>query len=556
MLVATLQTESPSTVTLARRFIWLLVVLGVLGVLGAPWALAQNRAALDGKALAAIRADMEKGQGLFVAKDFAAAAAVFEQGFQRHQYPAFLFNAGVCYEKLARPKDAADKLRAYLAADPAAADATAVRERIQKLEAAVQSVTALPDAGAEEAGDADADAAPPVPPAPTMPTDLPPTDTKSLVIVETEPAGAPVRLYKKTVERAPKFALGGANAGWTEVASRPSPLSLSVDVGDYHLVVAKYRDLNPTDTEIRVEAGRVFHFRANLSQGKFMGFLRVTANVEGARVHLNDPAKKQPVWGRTPHGELVPRGDHTILVEAPGYDPLTRKVRVEQAEQVELQVELVRERFGTLRVTANAPEIRVEIAGKPVGVWKQGEVPLERRLPSGKTLVTIRADGYKTYEGDLTIPRGQVLPLEAELIPKYPRGAAWTQAIIGAVFLGAGTYLGIKSNQLYDEIEADRRAGVLASDDERISRGRLFAIGADAGFAVGGVLALLATYNFIRDPLPDSGVRPGQLEEPPGPAGRKPAQATLRARQRSTRRLDVTPMMGAEFGGIGIGGTF
>lgn len=540
--------------TVGRR--WLGVLL-LLGVLVSSWASAQSRAQLDSKSLAAIRVDMEKGQALFAARNYEAAAKSFEHGFERHRYPAFLFNAGVCYEKLQRPGDAAAKLRAYLDADPDASDAVSVKERVGKLEAADAAVQAAADAGPPlgdpDAG-GDADAPPEKPPA--MPVDLPPSDTKSLVIVETEPTGAPVRLFKKTAPGAPRFSVGAANAGWVELANRPAPLSLGVDEGDYHLVVEKYRDLNPTDTEIRVEAGRVFHFRANLSQGKFMGFLRVVANVEGARIYLDDPKRQKPVWGRTPYGELVPRGQYALLVEAPGFDPFVKTVQIEQAQQVELQVTLVRERFGVLRVDSNAPTIRVEVDGKPIGVWQSGQVPLERRLPSGPSRVVIRADGYKTYEGEVTIPRGQVLPLRAELVPKYPRGAAWTQAIIGAVFLGTGTYLGLKSNQLYDEVEADRRAGVIESDDERINRGRLFAVGADVGFALGGVLAALATYNFIRDPLPDSGARVFRPQEPADAGSTAPSARPPAPRPQAWRRWDVGPLVGPELGGIGFGGRF
>jgi hypothetical protein len=73
--------------------------------------------------------------------------------------------------------------------------------------------------------------------------------------------------------------------------------------------------------------------------------------------------------------------------------------------------------------------------------------------------------------------------------------------------LGAGIYLGTESDRRFDELEADRRAGVLTSDDSRASTGKWFAIGADAGFVLSGVLAGLATYNFIKDPLPESSIR-------------------------------------------------
>jgi hypothetical protein len=115
------------------------------------------------------------------------------------------------------------------------------------------------------------------------------------------------------------------------------------------------------------------------------------------------------------------------------------------------------------------------------------------------------------------VPRGQVLPVHVKMIPKYPRGAAWTQAVIGAAFIGAAAYFGNESNKIYDQLQTDRKSGRLEQGDSRTTKGRWYAIGADGGFAVGGVLGVLATYNFIKDPLPESSLRsdkPVEFEDP------------------------------------------
>jgi hypothetical protein len=188
-------------------------------------------------------------------------------------------------------------------------------------------------------------------------------------------------------------------------------------------------------------------------------------------------------------------------------------------------------------------------------------VPLSVKVDSGKHKLTIRSSGYKTLEEMVTVPKGQVLPVHAGMIAKYPRGAAWVQAVIGAVFLGAGTYLGIQSNNLHDELAADRKAGVLEQDDERIKRGRIFAIGADAGFAIGGVLAAFATYNFIKDPLPESRTRSDSPVEFHDPRKARPT-ATLGPRRRLARPYRPGPVGGPSIGfipgshGLSFGGTF
>ena len=129
------------------------------------------------------------------------------------------------------------------------------------------------------------------------------------------------------------------------------------------------------------------------------------------------------------------------------------------------------------------------------------------------------------------MPRGQVLPVQANMIPKYPRGPAWTQAAIGVAFLGGAIYLGSESNRLYDDLKSDRKKGVLDQEDSRITRGRWFAVGADAGFAIGGVLGALAAYNFIKDPLPESSIQLRRPLEFDDPTSRRPCLVLHPARR-------------------------
>lgn len=452
--------------------------------------------------LESIRTQMEAGQAKYLAGDYAGAAELFEAGFRTHPYSAFLFNAGVCYQKLGELAQALEKFREYLKIDPNAPDRDKVAQRIAALEAQAAALVAPPaDPGAVPP--ADAPGTPPaVAPAPDEPVVM-----KSLVVIETEPAGAPLRLYERADPNAAPFRVGTDNPGWVEVLSAVSPTDVTLDVGRYHVVVEKYRDFNLSETDIDVSPGHVHHFKANLSQGAFMAFLRVSSNVKAASIYLDDRAKHRPAWGHAPHGELVVPGPHEILVEAPGYEPRVTQVALRHGEQKELTVELSRVGYGYLRVRSRAPRIAVAIDGAPRGTWRQGEPSLAVRLPAGPHRLVVTADGRKTFDGLVEVPRGQVQPVYVQMIPKYPRGAAWAEAIIGGAVLGAGIYLGTESDRLYDELAADRRSGVLAPDDERATRGKWFAVGADAGFVLGGVLAGLATYNFLKDPLPESSIR-------------------------------------------------
>jgi hypothetical protein len=272
-------------------------------------------------------------------------------------------------------------------------------------------------------------------------------------------------------------------------------------------------------------------------------------------------------WGETPHGELVPAGKHTLLIEAPGFQPLVQDVTVQQGDQKELEVRLERVNYGFLRIDSNAAEVKVSLDEKPVGVWRSGQPPLEVRANSGRHRLKVTSPGRKDYEGDVEVPRGQVLPVRANMIPKYPRGAAWTQAAIGAAFLGAAIYFGLESNRLHDELEADRKSGVLEQEDSRVVQGRWYAVGANAGFVIGGALAGLSIYNFIKDPLPESSSKESKAVEfddpsrapPTAPAAaldpsRRTQRAPLPARQKTG--VSLVPAIGSEGGGVGIRGSF
>ena len=84
-----------------------------------------------------IRRFMEKGQALFVAGQYSKSAEVFEAGYELHPYSAFLFNAGVAYEKADRLADALSRFKKYAEVDPNAPDHAEVQKRIVRIEQAI-----------------------------------------------------------------------------------------------------------------------------------------------------------------------------------------------------------------------------------------------------------------------------------------------------------------------------------------------------------------------------------------------------------------------------------
>jgi hypothetical protein len=244
---------------------------------------------------------------------------------------------------------------------------------------------------------------------------------------------------------------------------------------------------------------------------------------------------------------------------------MSTQVTLEHGEQKELEVRLARVDFGFIRVDTDAAAAKVKVDGALRGLWKSGEAPLDLEMKAGKHRIVIDGDGRKTFEGEVEVPKGQILPVHARLIPKYPRGGAWTQAVLSGVLIGAGVFCGVESNRLYDQLEADRKAGVLDDSDDRLTHGRIYAIGADVGFVAGGVLAGLATYNFVKDPLPESSInvdKPVEFEDTfkARPTALRPRSIPRSGEERLVRQtprplpIRATPFAGGA--GLSFGGTF
>jgi hypothetical protein len=447
-----------------------------------------------------IRHFMEKGQSLFISGQHLRAAEVFDAGYELHPYSAFLFNAGVALEKAGKLAEAIEHFQKYIEVDPKAPDSAEVKKRIARVEATLEDQKKQQAAKKPE-------------PAPSQEPQTEEMATKSLVILETEPKGATLRIFRRTQGDAP-LNLDKPQAEWEQVLEGTSPMNASLDVGAYHVIVDPFQDNNRGDTAFEVQSGHVLQVKVNLSQGQFMAHLRVRSNVPKARVYLDDPELKREPWGRTPFGDFLPAGDHVLVVAATGYETVRKKISLARSDQGELEIPLQRLPQGRLRVTSNVDESEIFIDGKWVGKVQLNKPPMEvKELPAGAHHLRISAKGRKPVESSILIPKGQAIPVYAHLVVLPPRGAAWTQAIISGVLLGGGIYMGLESNRHYDELSRERRHGTLSNDDPRALRGKIYAIGADVSFVGSAILGGLATYNFIRDPLPPSRLITGQPVE-------------------------------------------
>lgn len=97
---------------------------------------------------------------------------------------------------------------------------------------------------------------------------------------------------------------------------------------------------------------------------------------------------------------LLP-GEHTLVVEAPGYQTATRTVRVSPGPAQGIKVALERD-YGSLFVAATGLADQVSVDGQ-----KYGRSPVEiPRLAAGVHTLTVTAEGYKPATRQVTVAAG------------------------------------------------------------------------------------------------------------------------------------------------------
>lgn len=441
------------------------------------------------EALENARQWMEKGQAHYVAGRYDEAAEAFLKAHEAKPMPAFLYNAAMAAEKRGEPGKAADLFGRYLAEDADAPDAAEVRERIDRLrteQASQDSGTGIEVVTRTERRTERVERADEPPPAEEPAPEPPPAEEtrpenmKSMLSIQTTPRGARIRVH------------GPAGV----VAEGRSPFFQSLAAGRYDVVIEKdgYRKV---ERPVSVQPGKVYSIIVEMSQGEFSGLLRVTSVPAGAALRV-DEAEGSAV-GKTPWQGQLAAGEHRLFLERPGYEPAEREVTVEAGQETALEVDLERVSFGKLRIVANVRGARVSIDGRIVG-----EVPFETRLEAGPHRVRVEAEGKKPWDSNVVVAKGQLTPVRVKLQSAVPRGGAWASAVLAGLVLGAGTTLAVMSEHRLDTLREEGRTGRLASNDPRLFRGRMLAIGADTAFGLGGLLALVSVYYFLRDPLPDS----------------------------------------------------
>jgi len=230
--------------------------------------LAPRVAHAQDSSLEAARKEFERGGDLFEKGDFQNAADAFMAAYKAKAFPAFIFNAAVCYEKLKDYKQAVELFKRYLAEDPKAQDKVAVEARIKTIEAEIARAAAAP---------------PPDPNAPAQPAApalaLPEVKTKSVVVINSKPDGATIYLDDKK----------NGSLGET-------PWNGSIEGS--HTVIIELKGYKTEKKKIQPSPDKLYDLYFALSTEQFLGWLEVKANIPGSDVYID--SKEVGAIGKTP----------------------------------------------------------------------------------------------------------------------------------------------------------------------------------------------------------------------------------------------------------------
>lgn len=461
-------------VSVARRARWALHALIALCALAAP-ASAQSSEALKKAQAAFDQAQLDYLQG-----KFDEAAKGFQDAYAARQFPQFLYNTGACYHMKGKRDGSAESYVAavgfyekYLAADPKAADRPKVEKAIGVLKAEIQRLKAAPP----PAGEAKAPAAPSA-----EVQNLGDAKPRSLVVIESEPPGATIFLDDRKQ--------GGFGT---------TPWSGSIE--GTHKVIIEKRGFMASESEVTGDPNKLFVLRAVLGKEAYLGWVDVTSNVPGADIYVDD--KNVGIIGRTPHSQNIKPGKHTFWVTAEGYNEARIEVEVAPGGTHEVKASLKGTPVGKLNVIGlGIEDSKIYVDGKVA--CERG--PCLRTLPAGEHTLRVERSGMKPFQRRVEVQPKTETTVRVSLSSRPGRGDAVAAYILAAAFGGGGAFLGLQAQKLRDDLRKEIDAGAPPVDtrDPRFTRGKIFAIAADATYALAGITALTAIYYTFRDKGPPS----------------------------------------------------
>jgi tetratricopeptide (TPR) repeat protein len=420
------------------------------------------------------QASFDTAQSDYVAGKFDEAAAEFQEAYAARPFPQFLYNVGASFHmKGKKSSDAASYKKAvefykrYLAEEPNATDKAKVEKAIGVLEDEIKRLAGGTGAGSGSAATQ----------APSQEVqNLGDVKVRGLVVIITEPQNATIYLDDK---KAGPFAT--------------TPWSGSIE-GEHKLIIEKpgYKIVEST---ISADPTKLVQFVSHMAEESSFAWVTIASNVPKSDVYIDD--KTIGAVGTTPWTQQIKPGKHTFWISKEGYDEYTETIDITPGDTKQVMGTIKGTPVGKIAVTGfGIEDSQIFVDGKVL--CERG--PCLRSVPQGDHVVLVTREGYKPYERRITIEAKAETQLKVTLAPKPNRSDAVVAYVVGAVFGGVGIWAGLQANSIHDDLQKAITTGPQpASNDSRYLKGKLYAIGADAGFAISAITLGTAIYYTFRD---------------------------------------------------------
>jgi len=447
-------------------------------------ALASPALAQSPEALRKAQASFDQAQTDYLQGKYDEAAKGFQEAYSARPFPQFLYNVGASFHMKGKKSSdvpsyqkAVEFYRQYLKEEPSASDKAKVEKAIGVLEAEIKRLQDLAASQGSAAGSASPQVA-----ASQEVQSLGDVKVRGLVVIITEPQNATIYLDDK--KKGP---------------FQQTPWSGSLE-GEHKLIIEK-QGYKPVETTISADPTKLIQVISPLSQEFHLGWIKITSNVPGADIYIDD--KSVGAVAKTPlsPGQNIEPGKHTVWITAEGFDEYQETLEIFPGKTKEIHAILKGSPVGKLTVSGmGIEESEILIDGKvacPTG-------PCLKSVPEGSHEVMVRRSGYKSYSRKIVITPKTETTIKVQQAQKPGRGDAVVAYVLTAAFAGGGIYLGSQSKTIKEDLQKEIDAGMppVDNNDPRFLRGKIYAIAADGCFAIAGITLLTAVYYTLRDKGP------------------------------------------------------
>ncbi len=460
----------------------------------------------------------DQAQNDFVAGKYDDAAKGFDDAYNARQFPQFLYNAGACHHMkgkktsdavpaIASYEQAVTYYKKYLAADPQAADKPKVEKAIGVLETEIKRLKdASVGTGSGSGSGSAAPVAAPVQPSPEV-NALGDAKVRGLIVIESEPQNATIYLDDR--KKGP-FA--------------QTPWSGAIE-GEHKIIVEK-RGFVIAEKPISGDPNKLTVLSFVMGKEDFMGWIDIKSNIPKSEVFIDNQSIGSV--GKTPYSQYIKPGKHVFWVTIEGYDTYKQEIEIIPGGTHEVNANLKGAPIGKLNVLGFGIEDST--------IYVDGKIACERgpclkSLTEGEHDVTVTRPGMKPYSRRVRIQAKTETNVKVTLAPKPGRSDAVIAYVLSAAFAGGGVFLGLQSQKYRDDLRKEIDTGQPTppdSRDPRYTKGKAFAIAADATFAIAGITALTAIYYTFRDKgSPSTGLI-------------------------DVRAIALTPQVGSGYAGVGM----